>query len=512
MTMTTRRALLQGGAALAAYAMLPASPILAATKSTGSPLPLRAVKRTLEVKGRAATVYGLTGPSGSGLTLDAGQQFQVNLTNELDEPTLIHWHGQIPPNVQDGVPDMPLPALRPGESRAYDFAPRTGTFWMHSHIPFQEMQLLAAPLIVRSAAEMQEDRQDVVMLLHDFSFRSPEEVMAAISGGHGGGHGSGHGGAHGNGHAGHGGNGHGGGHDAGQMPMGAMNMGSMGMSSMGMGSMNMADMDLNDYDWDAYLANDRTLDDPQVVQVEKGGRVRLRIINASAATVFWIETGALAGRLTAVDGDPVEPLAGSRFGIAMGQRLDIELDLPAATESWPILARREGAREQTGLILATAGASVSKLPDMTEAPAPAFDTDLSQESRLRAAHPLPQRPADRQMMVMLGGTMQPYVWTINGTVWGQHQPLEAVSGERVEITFHNMSMMGHPMHLHGHVFQVVALNGQPLAGALRDTVYVPPMAMVTVALDAGEAASWMLHCHHMPHLVTGMMTEFQLRA
>lgn len=68
------------------------------------------------------------------------------------------------------------------------------------------------------------------------------------------------------------------------------------------------------------------------------------------------------------------------------------------------------------------------------------------------------------------------------------------------------------MHLHGHVFQVVAVNGQPLAGALRDTVYVPPMAMVTVALDAGEAARWMLHCHHMPHLVTGMMTEFQVSA
>jgi FtsP/CotA-like multicopper oxidase with cupredoxin domain len=505
MTLTTRRALLRGGAALAAYAMLPASPTLAATKApntnpAGSRLPLRAVKRTLEVKGRAATVFGLEGPSGPGLTLDAGQRFMVNLTNELDEPTLIHWHGQIPPNEQDGVPDMPLPALRPGESRAYDFAPRTGTFWMHSHIPFQEMQLLAAPLIVRSAAEMQEDRQDVVMLLHDFSFRSPEEVMAAIGAGHGsGGHGShGHGGGHGAAsmnHAGHG-----------------AHAAASGQAGMSMPGAQMAGTDLNDHDWDAYLANDRTLDDPQVVQVEKGGRVRLRIINAAAATVFWIETGALAGRLTAVDGDPVEPLAGSRFGIAMGQRLDIEVDLPPATGSWPVLARREGAREQTGLILATAGASVSKLPEMSSTAAAAFDTDLSQESRLRAAHPLPQRPADRQMMVMLGGTMQPYLWTLNGAVWGQHQPLEAVSGERVEITFHNMSMMGHPMHLHGHVFQVVAVNGQRFSGALRDTVYVPPMAMVTVALDAGEAASWMLHCHHMPHLVTGMMTEFQVRA
>ena len=108
--------------------------------------------------------------------------------------------------------------------------------------------------------------------------------------------------------------------------------------------------------------------------------------------------------------------------------------------------------------------------------------------------------------------MQLYLWTINGQTWSSHMPLTAKTGERVELTFHNMSMMGHPMHLHGHVFQVVGLNGRRVAGALRDTVHVPPMSMVDVALDAGEAARWMLHCHHMPHLSTGMMTEFAVTA
>ena len=108
--------------------------------------------------------------------------------------------------------------------------------------------------------------------------------------------------------------------------------------------------------------------------------------------------------------------------------------------------------------------------------------------------------------------MQLYLWTINGQTWSSHMPLTAKTGERVELTFHNMSMMGHPMHLHGHVFQVVNVNGRAISDAMRDTVYVPPMAMVTVALDAGEAARWMLHCHHMPHLSTGMMTEFAVSA
>lgn len=68
--------------------------------------------------------------------------------------------------------------------------------------------------------------------------------------------------------------------------------------------------------------------------------------------------------------------------------------------------------------------------------------------------------------------------------------------------------MGHPMHLHGHHFQVVEINGRRMSGAVRDTLYVPPKTMATIAVDAGEVARWMLHCHHMPHLSAGMMTEF----
>ncbi len=451
------------------------------------PLTLRAVTRTLDIGGRAATVFGLAGPAGRpGLVLAPGQPFAVRLENRLAEPTLVHWHGQIPPNAQDGVPDAPLPALKPGESRDYDFMPRAGTYWMHSHFPLQEMQLLAAPLIVHSPEDLRADRQEVVLLLHDFSFTPPEELLAALlRGGHGG-HG-GHG-AHGvvsagatspDAHAGHG------------LPMaGAMAM------------------DLNDLEFDAYLANDRTLDDPEVVQVERGGRVLVRIINAAAATVFWIDTGGLATQLLAVDGQAIDPLAGSvlhnRFGIAMGQRLDLLVDIPGAG-AFPILALREGARERTGLILATSGAAVATQPLLGTEPTPAFGT--GQELLLRVRAPLPARVEGRRQMVMLEGAMSPYVWTINGRIWGQHQPLVARSGERVVLDLHNTSMMAHPMHLHGHSFQVIGINNQMLAGALRDTVHVPPATTVTIAFDAGEAANWMFHCHHMPHLLTGMMTE-----
>ena len=486
-----RRGFLAASAALAATTGLPRFGF-----AQTAPMALSAAKRTLDIDGRAATVFGLVnGTGGTGLILDPGQRFSVNLTNALDADTLIHWHGQIPPNVQDGVPGMPAPLLKPGENRSYDFAAKPGTHWMHSHVPLQEMALLAAPLIVRSAADVKADRQEVVMLLHDFSFKSPEEVMAKITGG-----------AAMDGMA-------MGGAAKPDGSMSGMDMSKMDMSGTGKasGTMGGMAMDLNDYDFDAYLTNDRTLSDPEIVKVEAGGRVRLRVINGSAATVFWIDTGVTAARLIAVDGHDVQPVSGTRFGLAMGQRLDIEVDL-AGAGAFPILALREGAREQTGLILATPGAKVPKIAALADTASPAFDTDLAQESTLRAAVPLSPRPATNTAMLMLAGAMQPYVWTINGQTWATHQPVTAKSGERVEIMFHNMSMMGHPMHLHGHSFQVVDTGAGRFAGALRDTVFVPPMGTVTVALDAGEAASWMLHCHHMPHLATGMMTEFIVAA
>jgi FtsP/CotA-like multicopper oxidase with cupredoxin domain len=487
----TRRGFIAASAAMAASTALPR---LAFGQS--APLSLTAASRVLEIDGKAATVYGLiNGAGGQGLILDPGQRFRVDLTNSLDVETIIHWHGQMPPNVQDGVPNLPMPLLKTGEMRSFDYAPNPGTHWMHSHVPVQEMNLLAAPLIVRSAADVAADRQEVVMFLHDFSFRPAEEVLAEITGGMAG-HDMSAMGTTGKAETGMSG-----------MDMSGGDMSGMDMSGMAMGGMA---MDLNDFNFDAYLANDRTLADPEVVAVEKGGRVRLRIVNAASATTFWIDTGVPA-QLVAVDGHAIVPMPGTRFGMAMAQRLDIEIDLPG-DGAFPVLALREGARERTGLILATTGAQVSKIAGMSDAESPAFDIDMAQEMLLQAANPLAARPVDRSHMIMLAGSMQPYLWTIDGQTWDTHKPIIATSGERVELMFHNMSMMGHPMHLHGHAFQVVNINGKAIDGAMRDTVYVPPMAQVTVALDAGEAARWMLHCHHMPHLSTGMMTEFAVTA
>ncbi len=110
-------------------------------------------------------------------------------------------------------------------------------------------------------------------------------------------------------------------------------------------------MDLNDAHYDAFLANDRTLADPQIVRVERGGRIRLRVINGASSSQFWVDLGELVGRVVATDGHPVHALAGNRFPLAMAQRLDILIDLPRAG-AFPILARLEGDSRQTGIATA----------------------------------------------------------------------------------------------------------------------------------------------------------------
>jgi FtsP/CotA-like multicopper oxidase with cupredoxin domain len=266
--------------------------------------------------------------------------------------------------------------------------------------------------------------------------------------------------------------------------------------------------DLNDVDYDAYLANERTLDDPELVRVERNGEVRLRIINAGASSNFTIDLGNVEGTLVAVDGNPIVPLAGKRFPLAIAQRADILLRMPADGSAVPILALGEGRRLQTGIILQPPGAAVAKISAGTSAAGP--QVSLTQELELRATTPLPAKPADRSIPVELTGTMMGYIWAmpINGM---GGLPATVDRGQRIEIVLRNTTMMSHPMHLHGHVFQITEINGKAIAGAVRDTILVPPKATVKVAFDADNPGLWAFHCHNLYHMAAGMFSTLVYR-
>jgi FtsP/CotA-like multicopper oxidase with cupredoxin domain len=104
--------------------------------------------------------------------------------------------------------------------------------------------------------------------------------------------------------------------------------------------------------------------------------------------------------------------------------------------------------------------------------------------------------------------MNPFTWGFDGQPWGKHTPIRPQPGQRVRLTFVNRTMMAHPMHLHGHHFQVVAINREAFAGALRDTVLVPANGgTVSVVFDADNPGRWVMHCHNLYHMMAGLMTE-----
>lgn len=466
--LSRRQLLASTGSALVGTMLMPNFSARAATAAGSEPIRLLVESRVIEVNGKAAKVFGLHRPDRlPGIRAVSGSRFRVRLENRSSEPTLVHWHGLLPPYGQDGVPDMPQPLLQPQASYDYDFPLETaGTHWMHAHT-LQEQQLLAAPLIVDDPADAGRDEQQIVVLLHDFSFKSPEELLAGLrllpSAGHGG-------------HAGH----------------GAL-----------AGQPSAAGMDVNDIEYDAYLANDRTLEDPEVYRVERGAAVRLRLINGATATAFWIDLGMLDGEVIAVDGNPVQPVRGRRLPLGMGQRIDIRIGLPNEAASWPILALREGAVERTGFVLATKGARVARIGSAGEQATKPLDASM--EAGLRALRPLGDRPAGQRQTIVLCGDMAGYAWTLTGESLDDGQVLAIRRGQRVELTLDNRGMMGHPMHLHGHHFQVVAVDRQRLLGAVRDTVWVPPERNVTIAFDAINPGRWAFHCHHLYHMAAGMM-------
>jgi FtsP/CotA-like multicopper oxidase with cupredoxin domain len=427
----------------------------------------RLQRRTVEVNGKPASVYGIQQPDGTfGLTTDIDKPFRVRVENRIDEPSLIHWHGLTPPWQQDGVPGVSGPPIPAGGSADYDFPLRFGgTFWMHSHQGLQEQSLMVAPLIIHD--ERYRGLQEVVVMLGDFSFTPPQQIFEQLKK---------------------------------PKPMAQM--------AGGAGAGAAAAPDLNDVKYDAFLANYRTLADPEVVKVEPGGQVLLRIINSSSMSAYHIDLGQLDGELTAVDGFAVTPVTGRNFPIAVAQRLDIRVTIPGDAGAHSVLARLEGARNQTGIVLVAGSAPIERIPELAEAVSPALTLDL--ESRLQAATPLAQRKADRVHTINLTGDMAKYIWSLNNVAWTPEvPPLPIAKGERVELILVNQTGMPHPMHLHGHEFQVVEIDGNRFPGAVRDTVLVTPGRRVVIAFDANNPGLWAFHCHLLYHLDAGMFTTLR---
>ena len=470
------------------------------TESTSEPKTVRLFARetSIAVLGRTVKVTALTQANGEeGYSPEQAKGFHVEVVNQLSVPTSIHWHGLILPNLMDGVPFVTQDPIPPGGSRLYDFpVKQNGSYWMHSHYGLQEQQLLAAPMVIRSPTQSKVADVEFTVMLSDFSFTSPQDILKGLVGK--------------------------------PQAMKGMTL-KKNMSDRKAMSMSEQKRSLTVQKWDdaskrlvsrevqaalpdvdvkydALLANRRTIDNPQVFEIKPGQNVLLRMMGAASATNFFINTGKLDATIIATDGEDVQPLKGNFFQLSTAQRLDLLVTIPETGGMFPILALAEGTSLQAGVLLATPGAKIPRQPFAIRAQKTMGGLDNTQEIRLIAKEPLPDKAVQRTLPSVLGGNMMTYTWTINGAAYPNRNSLNVKEGERVELVISNTTRMSHPMHLHGHVFEVTEIDGQKIDGAKRDTILVPPKSTIKVVFDANNPGVWAYHCHILYHLATGMFT------
>ena len=254
--------------------------------------------------------------------------------------------------------------------------------------------------------------------------------------------------------------------------------------------------DAGDVTYPLFLINGRPPTDPEVLRAKPGQRVRLRIISAASDTIFTVALGGHRMSVTHTDGWPVEATDVDALYIGMGERYDAIVTLKDGV--FPLVARPFGK---------TSGGQAMALVRTGSGAAPGAGTRpdeltgqvlIGSELRPAASAKLPTREPDAEAQVTLNGSMKPYRWGINGARFGENEPLTVKAGQRLRINATNMTMMTHPLHLHGHTFALPS-------GLRKDTVLMAPMQSFAIDLDADNTGDWMIHCHNIYHAEAGMM-------
>ncbi|WP_338467800.1 copper resistance system multicopper oxidase [Novosphingobium sp. ZN18A2] len=571
-----RRALLGGalaaggGAAISALfpqwaraqtAHLPAG---GADALTGEEIALSIARTPFTLGGRtgsATTVNGtLPGPL---IRLREGQDVRLSVTNHLDVDSSIHWHGLLVPFQMDGVPGVTFPGIRPNETFRYGFPIRqSGTYWYHSHSGGQEGTGLIGPIVIDPAAgeRVHADREMIVML-SDWSFMTPMEILRKLkaqpdyfnyqqqawfeapSG----------------------------------KPMSVADK--LKWGRMRMSPSDIADVTGATY---TYLVNGQGPDANWTGLFRPGERVRLRVINSSAMTIFNLRIPGLPLTVVAADGSDVKPVETDEIQIGVAETYDLIVTpddraytlfaesvdrsgyargtlAPRAGMTAPIPPLRKpplltmkdmgmggmaGMAGMSGMDHAmnhgadggmkmhgsmsmrdpanAPGVALTPGVDMI-APMPVDrtgDRGLGLDgvkhrvlvyTDLEAPEPRHDiSPPTREIVVHLTGNMERYMWSFDGRRFSEIvEPIRLARDERVRFKLVNETMMTHPIHLHGFLFDLVNGKGDRLPK--KHTVNVLPGGFVAFDLTADEPGDWAFHCHLLLHMMSGMFNVVTVR-
>ncbi|WP_406446174.1 multicopper oxidase family protein [Streptomyces sp. NBC_00631] len=490
-------------------------------KSTGrtQQVTLTAARAMLDLGGGVmANSWAFSGRTpGKELRLSVGDTLAAELSNQLPDRTTtsIHWHGIALRANMDGVPPATQAAVRAGSNFTYRFvADAPGTYFFHPHVGVQLDRGLYAPLIVEDPKEPLQYDDEWVVVLDDWVdgvTGTPDEVFAELKQGMGG--------------MDMGGVDMSGGSSASPSSSSSDSMGDMGGMDMSGGStdgmsaspsasssggMSMKFMlmgaeskllggDAGDVRYAYHLVNGRVPADPDIYTSKPGKRIRLRIINAAGDTAYRVALGGHKMTITHTDGFPVEPTSVDALLVGMGERYDVTVTLDDGV--FPLVALAEGKNANAMAVVRTGSGST---PKPTVRPSQ-LDGMIMSASQLKAADDvrLDSKKTDRVHRIELTGGMGKYNWGINGKRFDMNNPTAnpvlVKQGERVRLDFVNKTTMWHPMHLHGHTYQLGS------DGPRKDTAIVLPKKTVSVFFDADNPGQWMLHCHNAYHGEAGMM-------
>ncbi|ALV33536.1 multicopper oxidase family protein [Streptomyces sp. CdTB01] len=449
---------------------------------------------------------------GKEVRLSIGDTLVAELSNQLPNKTTtsIHWHGIALRNDMDGVPPATQTAVRAGSTFTYRFiADAPGTYFFHPHIGVQLDRGLYAPLIVEDPKETLGYDDEWVVLLDDWVdgvTGTPDEVFAELQQGMGDmsgmemGAGSPSPSSSGDGRG-----------DMGGMSMGgsaspsasaSASSGGMANKFMLMGATSeLLGGDAGDVKYPHHLVNGRVSTAPDVYTAKPGEKVRLRIINAGTDTAYRVALGGHKLTITHTDGFPVEHQEVDALLVGMGERYDVLVTLGGGV--FPLVALAEG-KNANGLALVRTGAGDKPSPTVRPKE---LDGMIMTASQLRAADDvrLESAKTDVTHQIKLTGGMMKYNWAINGTPFDMNDPeanpILIEQGQRVRLDFVNDTDMWHPMHLHGHTYQLGT------SGPRKDTAIVLPKKKLSVFFDADNPGQWMLHCHNAYHGEAGMMAN-----
>ncbi|WP_252375091.1 MULTISPECIES: multicopper oxidase family protein [unclassified Nonomuraea] len=386
----------------------------------------------------------------------AGETVAVKLVNDLPDPTTVHWHGIAIDFPMDGAPGFSQASTRPGGTFDYVFkVPDPGTHWYHSHVGTQLDRGLYGPLIVADPREPLRYDEEFTVVLDDWLDGvngTPDDALRRLNSSTE--------------------------HDD-------------SLRSEALGGV------AAELRHPLYLINGRPPAAPRTFAASPRRRVRFRVINAGADTAFRVALGGHRMTITHTDGFPCSPVTVDTFIIGMGERYDFVVTLKPG--AFPLVAQAEGKGGRAYAVVRTsrkadAPPSRVKVPEL--------------KRRMLEYQDLNARPVDhlplptRAVAVTLGMRESGNEWTLNDRLASDPLRLRVEPGETLRIVLDNQSPMWHPMHLHGHTFQ---LRARKRYGPRKDTVNIKPRERLHIDVHAGNPGEWMFHCHNLYHQEQGMM-------